>query len=223
MAGAHTLAADPVEKPYPKSRILASGSYSKPHGGSVSRRRPLMRSLALLAVLAFLPVGAVGGPASIKSDDLKEWLSFIASDDTQGRAVFSAGLGLAAAYISDHLRVWGVKPSGDHSSYLQTVRVLGVKSTSHSTATVKIGNDSRTFADNDALIFPRNPGGKQRLTIDRVEFAGYGLDLPAAVAPPSLPTSPPSSGWTSWCRRRSGRRMPSSSSSSPVRLSSTMS
>ncbi len=124
----------------------------------MSRRRPLMRSLALVVILAFLPVGAVGGPASIKSDDLKEWLSFIASDDTQGRAVFSAGLGLAAAYISDHLRVWGVKPGGDHSSYLQTVRVLGVKSTSRSTVTVKIGNDSRTFADNDALIFPRNPG-----------------------------------------------------------------
>ena len=110
-----------------------------------------VRSLALVVILAFLPVGAIGGPASIKSDDLKQWLSFIASDDTQGRAVFSAGLGLAAAYISDHLRVWGVKPGGDHSSYLQTVRVLGVKSTSRSTVTVRIGNDSRTFADNDAV------------------------------------------------------------------------
>jgi len=149
MAGAHTLAADPVEKPYSKSRILASGSYSKPQGGSVSRCRPLMRSLALVVIAACLPVGAAGGPASIRSDDLKQWLSFIASDDTQGRAVFSAGLGLAAAYISDHLRVWGVKPGGDHSSYLQTVRVLGVKSTSRSTVTVRIGNDSRTFADGD--------------------------------------------------------------------------
>ena len=180
MAGAHTLAADPVEKPYPKSRILASGSYSKPQGGSVSRRRSVICSLAVVVVLTFLPIGALGGPASIKSDDLKEWLSFIASDDTQGRAIFSAGLGLAAAYISDHLRVWGVKPGGDHSSYLQTVRVLGVKSTSHSTITVRVGSESRTFADNDALVFPRNAGGKQRLTIDRVEFAGYGLDLPAA-------------------------------------------
>jgi hypothetical protein len=139
-----------------------------------------MRSLTLAVILTFLPLGALGGPASINTEDLKEWLSFIASDDTQGRAVFSSGLGLAAAYISDHLRVWGVKPGGDHSSYLQTVRVLGVKSTSRSTVTVRIGNDSRTFADNDALIFPRNPGGKQRLTIDRVEFAGYGLDLPVA-------------------------------------------
>jgi hypothetical protein len=136
--------------------------------------------LAVVAVLALLPAGARGGPASINRDDLKEWLSFIASDDTQGRAIFSAGLGLAAAYISDHMRAWGVQPGGDHSSYLQTVRVLGVKSTSHSTITVQVGSESRTFADNDALVFSRNAGGKQRLTINRVEFAGYGLDLPAA-------------------------------------------
>jgi hypothetical protein len=146
----------------------------------VSRRRSVIGSLAVVMVLAFVPVGALGGPASIKSDDLKEWLSVIASDDTQGRALFSTGLGLAAAYISDHLRVWGVKPGGDHSSYLQTVRVLGVKSTSRSTITVRVGSESRTFADNDALVFPKNAGGKQRLTIDRVEFAGYGLNLPAA-------------------------------------------
>ena len=46
---------------------------------------------------------------------------------------FTAGFGLAAAYIEDHLHAWGVKPAGDHGSYLQTVRVLGVKTTSHST------------------------------------------------------------------------------------------
>ena len=87
MAGAHTLAADPVEKPYPKSHILASGRYSKPLGGSVSRRRIFGRSLAVAIVLAFLPVAVSGGPASIKSGDLKEWLSYIASDDLQGREI----------------------------------------------------------------------------------------------------------------------------------------
>jgi hypothetical protein len=53
------------------------------------------------------------GRASIKRDDLKEWLTYIASDDLQGRAVFAAGLGLAAGYIVDHLRDWGVTPAGD--------------------------------------------------------------------------------------------------------------
>ncbi len=93
----------------------------------MNRRRGPVRSLVVVVALALLPMAASGGPASIKSDDLKEWLTYIASDELQGRAVFSAGLGLAAGYIAEHLRVWGVKPAGDAPSYLQTVRVLGVK------------------------------------------------------------------------------------------------
>jgi hypothetical protein len=142
-------------------------------------RRGPVRSLAVVVALAFLPIAASGGPASIRSDDLKEWLTYIASDELQGRAVFSAGLGLAAGYIVEHLRAWGVRPAGDPPSYLQTVRVLGVKSTSRSTITVQVGNETRTFTDGDAVTFPANAGGKQRFTTSRVEFAGYGLDLPA--------------------------------------------
>ena len=91
-----------------------------------------------------------------------------------------AGFGLAAGYVADHLRAWGVKPAGDHGSYLQTVRVLGVKTTSRSTVTVTVNGETRTFADGDGITFPKNMGGKRRFTVDRVEFAGYGLDAPGA-------------------------------------------
>jgi hypothetical protein len=111
---------------------------------------------------------------------LREWLSYIASDQLQGRAVFSTGIGLAASYIQGHLMAWGVKPGGDHGSYLQTVRILGVKRASRSTVTVEVGGETRTFADGDAIRFASNAGAKQRLVLDRVEFAGYGLDVPAA-------------------------------------------
>jgi hypothetical protein len=136
-------------------------------------------------VLAALFTGAPGhaasrgGPSSFEVRDLREWLTYIASDELQGRATFSAGLGLAASYIENHLREWGVKPAGDNGSYLQTVRVVGVKSTSHSTVTVEIGGERRTFAE-DAIRFPRNAGANQRLTLNRVEFMGYGLDAPQA-------------------------------------------
>ena len=119
--------------------------------------------------------------ASIEKNDLKGWLSYIASDELEGRGLYSAGLGLAAAYIENHLRTWGAKPAGDNgSSYLQTVRVLGVRSTGQSTVTVEIGGQTRTFADGAGVTFPKNVGGKRRVTIDRVEFAGYGVDAPRA-------------------------------------------
>ena len=123
---------------------------------------------------------ASGGPASITSQELREWLSYIASDELQGRAVFTEGFGLAGGYIADHLRAWGVKPAGDPGQYLQAVRVLGVKTTSHASITVTVGGESKVFADGDGVTFPRNMGGKRTLTLDRVEFVGYGLDAPGA-------------------------------------------
>src|SRR5262245_30369214 len=121
-----------------------------------------------------------GGRSTIRIEDLKEWLSYIASDELQGRAVFSSGLSQAASYITDHLRTWGVTPAGDPGSYLQTVSVRDVKSSSHSTITVRIAGEVRTFADGDAIVWPKHAGGKQQFTVDHVEFAGYGLDVPAA-------------------------------------------
>lgn len=148
----------------------------------MSRQRPagVGCAAALLAVVASGISAASGGAGSIKSQDLKEWLSYIASDDLQGRAVYTTGIGLAAAYIEDHARAWGARPAGDKGHYLQTVRVLGVKATSHASVTVDVDGESKTFADGEGISLPKNMGGKQRLTVDRVEFAGYGLDAPAA-------------------------------------------
>jgi hypothetical protein len=148
----------------------------------VNPGRAGLRALALAACLAGVPAGAAsdGGTAAFAPRDLKEWLTYISSDDLQGRAVFSTGLGLAASYLEQHLREWGVTPAGDNGSYLQTVQVLGVKATRHSTVTVTVAGERRTFADGDAVRFPRNTGGKQSLSVDRVEFTGYGLDIPRA-------------------------------------------
>src|SRR5262249_61467496 len=92
----------------------------------------------LLAGIVSIASASSAGPSSIRSEDLREWLSYIASDQLQGRAVFTAGIRLAAWRIDSNLHEWGVSPAGDHGSYLQSVRVLGVKSTSHSTITVEV-------------------------------------------------------------------------------------
>jgi hypothetical protein len=147
--------------------------------GRVRGLGALHRWLPALVVGTALTVSAAGFP-EVKTQDLRQWLTYISSDELQGRAVFTAGYGLAVGYVADHLHSWGVKPAGDNGSYIQTVRVLGVKTNSHSTVTVTVNGQSRTFADGDAITFPRNMGGKQKVTADRVVFAGYGLDAPGA-------------------------------------------
>ena len=147
--------------------------------------RYLTRSLVVLLTLS-LTLTAVPaqkarpGKAPIQVEDLKQWLSYLASDELEGRATFSEGLGLAAAYIAEQLRAWNVKPGGDNGSYFQRVRVLGVKSTNRSTLTVEVNGQARTFKDGEGISFPKNVGGKRSFTVDQIEFMGYGLDAPLA-------------------------------------------
>ncbi len=110
----------------------------------------------------------------IGQSDLKEWLTYLASDELQGRQVFTEGYGLAASYVADHLKQWGVKPIGDDATYFQTVRLKGYKVTRNSTVTVTVNGESKTFKHGDHVTFVPNSGGNQTVTFSGVEFMGYG-------------------------------------------------
>lgn len=123
---------------------------------------------------------AAGDDGAIRTDELKQWLTYVASDELEGRQTFSAGLGLTAGYLQSQLARWNVTPKGDGGTFLQTVRVRSVKATSHSSVTVRVGKVSKVFRDGEGIRFPRNAGGKRTLTVERVEFLGYGLHAPGA-------------------------------------------
>ncbi|HLQ76858.1 MAG TPA: M28 family peptidase [Terriglobia bacterium] len=112
--------------------------------------------------------------SKISPDDMKEWLSYLASDQLQGRKIFTEGFGLAAQYVADHLKEWGVKPLAADGTYYQPVKLKGYRVTRTSTVTVEVNGQSKTFKHGDHVTFPVNGGGKQTLTFNGVEFAGYG-------------------------------------------------
>jgi len=153
----------------------------------VSRRFVIVSAL-LLPLCTIAPAAQqsskgdiTSGISSIRQEPLKEWLTYIASDELQGRATYSEGLGLAAGYISSHLTQWGVKPAGDNGTYLQVVKVLGVRTTSRATVTVEVNGQTRMFNDGEGVTFPKSMGGKQTIVADQVQFAGYGLTLPSGT------------------------------------------
>jgi hypothetical protein len=147
-----------------------------------ARRLP---TLAL--VLITLAVGPAAQPAPLRAgidaievEPLKEWLTFLASDELQGRRTYTEGLGTAAAYIAERLGAWGVKPVGDNGTYFQSVKVHGIRNNSRSSVTVDVNGRTRTFKDGEGVTLPRNQGGKQTIAA-AVVFAGYGLQLPDAA------------------------------------------
>jgi len=96
----------------------------------------VITQLALIAAFTFSSAGAKSnGRDAINQEDLKEWLTYLASDELEGRNTYTEGLGMAAGYIAERLRSWGVKPGGPNGSFFQRVAVLGVKSENNSTIT----------------------------------------------------------------------------------------
>src|SRR5260221_10585191 len=135
-----------------------------------SRKLSALCGALLAAVLVFQGSGLAqvrkpAGVSAITPADMKEWLSYIASDQLQGRQVFTEGLGLAGSYIADHLKAWGVKPDGDNGSYFQVVKVLGVNVKRNSSVTVTVNGQTRTFKDGEGVTFPANAGGKQTVSV----------------------------------------------------------
>jgi hypothetical protein len=112
--------------------------------------------------------------ARISADEMKVWLTYLASDQLHGRQVFTEGYGLAAQYIASQLGSWGVKPLGPDGTYLQPVRLTGYRVTRNSSVTVEANGQRTTFKHGEHVTFPANAGGKQTLTFDGVEFVGYG-------------------------------------------------
>jgi hypothetical protein len=137
-------------------------------------RSLLAAGLALCVGLGMTATAQTPRQPSISQDDLRTWLTYIASDELQGRQVYSEGIGLAGAYIASHLKEWGVKPAGDHGTYFQEVRVLGVRTRTSSSVTLTVNGQSRTFKDGEGVTFPRNQGAKQTVSGEPV-FAGYGV------------------------------------------------
>lgn len=153
--------------------------------------RVVLASAAALAIalsqpwhlLAQAPAPARVRFATIAESDMREYLTYLASDNLQGRQMYTEGYGLAAAYVADHLRQWGVKPMGDDGSYFQNVKNRGYRVTRNSSVTVDVGGKQRTFKHGDHVTFPLNSGGKQTLTFDGLEFVGYGMvALPNATS-----------------------------------------
>src|SRR5688500_4538708 len=63
----------------------------------------------------------LGNVDAINARQLKDWLTFIASDELEGRDTPSKGLDIAAKYLAGHLASLGIKPAGDSGSYFQKV------------------------------------------------------------------------------------------------------
>jgi Zn-dependent M28 family amino/carboxypeptidase len=70
---------------------------------------------------AAVSVATQRGADKITASQIRDYLSFIASDVMEGRDTPSRGLDITAHYLATNLSRWGLKPAGDAGSYFQKI------------------------------------------------------------------------------------------------------
>ncbi len=63
----------------------------------------------------------LGNVDYLTKQQLYDYLSFIASDELEGRDTPSRGLNIAAKFLATHLSRWGFTPAGDHGTFFQSI------------------------------------------------------------------------------------------------------
>src|SRR4029434_5282730 len=94
--------------------VLVALSVSLP--AALAQRKPAHAKPAGMAAVA-----ATRGTDTITAAQLRAYLTFIASDEMEGRDTPSRGLDTVAKFIALNLTRWGFKPAGDKDSYLQRI------------------------------------------------------------------------------------------------------
>jgi hypothetical protein len=158
-------------------RFKYKNDFLKSKGFSESHCYKLL-AIFLLAGSLFSTVGTAqlqsprSGLASIRGDELREKVSYLASKELKGRGNGSPELRLAAEYIADVFRRNGVKPAGDSGTYFQNFRMF--------TSRLGAGNSFRVDAADYTMgtdFVPHYLSLAKRAE-GPVVFVGYGLSAP---------------------------------------------
>ena len=107
------------------------------------------------------------GVDTISANQLRDYLTFIASDEMEGRDTPSRGLDLTAKFLAMNLARWGFKPAGDEGSFFQRI---DLRRNRNDTAQTKAELNGRALTAGTDFIPVSGPGNVS----GQMVFAGTG-------------------------------------------------
>lgn len=112
-------------------------------------------------------VAAQRGLDTIAAAQLRDYLTFIASDELEGRDTPSRGLDTAAKFLAMNLSRWGFKPAGDDGTFFQRIEL---KRNRTNTGQAKVEFNDRALAAGVDFLSIGGPGNISGPLV----FAGNG-------------------------------------------------
>jgi hypothetical protein len=116
---------------------------------------------------------AFGNTEGITAEQMRNHLEFIASDELEGRDTPSRGLDIAAIYIAQHLKRWGIKPAGDNGTYFQRFPLKRNKVDAQNT---RLELNGQKFIYGDDFLTNYNAGS---ISGANVVYVGHGWMIKA--------------------------------------------
>jgi len=107
------------------------------------------------------------GVETIAANQLRDYLTFIASDEMEGRDTPSRGLNTTAKFLAMNLSRWGFKPAGDEGSFFQRIDLRRERA---DTGQTKVDFSGRTLASGTDFL----PGAGSGVVSGQLVFAGNG-------------------------------------------------
>lgn len=112
-------------------------------------------------------ITAQRGVDTIATAQLRDYLTFIASDEMEGRDTPSRGLDTTAKFLALNLSRWGFKPAGDNGTFFQKIELRRDRSDQGQT---KVEYNGRALANGNDFL----PAGGSGNVSGSLVFAGNG-------------------------------------------------
>jgi hypothetical protein len=115
---------------------------------------------------------------SIKADDIKKDITYLADDKLKGRLPGTEGYKLAGDYVIEQLKAAHIEPAGENGTYLQHITLRKATVTGSSFQVLRNNKSEDYVTGKDYTISPDLAATSTSLEAP-VVFAGYGITAPA--------------------------------------------
>jgi Zn-dependent M28 family amino/carboxypeptidase len=124
------------------------------------------------------PVG-IAAMQKIDAEKIRAHVKYLADDKLEGRGTGQRGGDMAAQYIADQFKSYGLQPAGDNGTYMQRVPMVGITPASETTfSLVSSRSDARNLKVLDEYVAYDQTQQAQSEVDAPIIFAGYGIEAP---------------------------------------------
>jgi hypothetical protein len=126
-----------------------------------------------------LPGQAIAALQKIDPEHIRAHVRFLSHDLLEGRGTGQRGGDIAAEYIATQFALFGLKPAGDHGTYMQKVPMVGITTAPETTFSIVPSNGSPVALKPLDQYVGYDQTQQPESDIDaEIVYVGYGIEAP---------------------------------------------